>query len=130
MPVQNDQVNAECQMKQRWNLIVEPGHQATEAAFSRLRSVSGSNRRVLNCAVPLGRARQLTDFTMPPGLSVDKCLVTSGSGSFPPGWLIGTTSQKSGLRPSCLKWPLSPESTGNSSSTRGSNLKHRGRAWH
>lgn len=79
------QACSDAEAKRRWDAIVEPGHQTTEAAFSRFRSVSRASRRVLNCAVPLGRVRQLTDFTMPAGWSVDKCLVTSGLGSFPPG---------------------------------------------
>ena len=66
----------------RWDAITEPGGEVTKRAFARF---LGSNRRVLNCAVPLARARQLTEFPMPVNWSLHKCLVASGSGSFPPG---------------------------------------------
>ena len=70
---------------QRWNTIVEPGHKVTETSFSRFYDVYRSGRNVLNCAVPVARARQLTDFPMPVDRSLDKCLVASGIGNFPPG---------------------------------------------
>ena len=71
--------------KQRWNTIVEPGHKVTETSFSRFYDVYRSGRNVLNCAVPVARARQLTDFPMPADWSLDKCLIASGTGNFPPG---------------------------------------------
>jgi hypothetical protein len=81
-------------LSERWNAIVEPGHQVTEATFSRFQAAHGPSRNVLNCAVPLGRARQLADFTLPVGWSLDKCLVTSGAGNFPPGLAGWTHSPK------------------------------------
>ena len=38
--------------KQRWDVIVEPDWEVTETAFSRFYDGYGSNRNVLNCAVP------------------------------------------------------------------------------
>ena len=71
--------------KQRWGAIVEPGWEDNERAFSRFYDGYGPNRNVLNCAIPLARARHLTEFQMPVDWSWDKCLITSGLGRFVPG---------------------------------------------
>ena len=73
------------QLKQRWDTVVEPDWEVNESAFRRFYAGAGAKRNVLNCAVPLARARQLTDFQMPRSWSLDKCLVTSGVGRFVPG---------------------------------------------
>ena len=81
----NDNLLADPQIKKRWDAIVEPDWEENQRVFSRFCAGNGANRNVLNCAVPLARARQLTDFQMPAGWSLDKCLVTSGLGGFVPG---------------------------------------------
>ena len=81
----NDNLLADPQIKKRWDAIVEPDWEENQRVFSRFYAGNGANRNVLNCAVPLARARQLTDFQMPAGWSLDKCLVTSGLGRFVPG---------------------------------------------
>ena len=69
----------------RWNVIAEPDHEVTQRTFWRFHRGQGSNRHVLNCAVPVARAHELTDFAMPANWSFDKCLITSGTGNFPAG---------------------------------------------
>ena len=69
----------------RWNVIAEPDHEVTQRTFWRFHRAQGSNRHVLNCAVPVARAHELTDFAMPANWSFDKCLITSGTGNFPAG---------------------------------------------
>ncbi len=69
----------------RWNAIAEPDHEVTQRTFWRFHRGQGSSRRVLNCAVPVSRARELTQFTMPRDWSFGKCLIASGTGNFPPG---------------------------------------------
>jgi hypothetical protein len=69
---------------QRWNAIAEPGHEINQLCFQNL-TARGNSRNVLNCAIPIARAHELTRFTLPPGWSAHQCLVASGRGRFPEG---------------------------------------------
>lgn len=69
------------ELNHRWNAIAEPGCEINQLAFKQFRAGNPS-RPVLNCAIPEARARQLTDFTMPPGWSRHHCLASSGLGRF------------------------------------------------
>ena len=68
----------------RWSGIGEPGSDINQIAFDQ-HLASNPHGQVLNCAVPEARARQLTDFSMPPDWSRHLCLATSGLGRFPEG---------------------------------------------
>ena len=50
---------------ERWDTITLPGDEHTENAFSKYLQVFGKQRQVLNCAIPLARAKTLTDFQLP-----------------------------------------------------------------
>ena len=69
------------EFRHRWDAISEPGWELNELVFAN----HVSNSRVLNCAVPVARARALTDFALPTGWSREKCLIASGQGIFPDG---------------------------------------------
>ena len=68
----NNSLRSDPQLMERWDAIVEPDWEVNESAFRRFHAGVGAKRNVLNCAVPLARARQLTDFQMPANWSVEK----------------------------------------------------------
>jgi hypothetical protein len=70
---------------ERWAAVSEPGFEENEEAFTRFFKVHGASRKVLNCAVPLARAHQLTNFQFPETWNADKSFYTSGSGKFAEG---------------------------------------------
>jgi hypothetical protein len=70
-------------MAERWDAIREPGAEFTTQAFTDFESCHGGRRTVLNCAIPLARAKRLTDFQFPAGTNLNDCLVASGRGRFP-----------------------------------------------
>ena len=55
----------------------------TEGAFSNFLQVFGKQRNVLNCAIPLTRAKTLTDLQLPAGLDIKDCIAASVTGNFP-----------------------------------------------
>ncbi len=67
----------------RWAALANPGDHHTERAFSKFLQVNGKQRKVLNCAIPLARAKTLTDFQLPPGVTVSDCFDASVTGNFP-----------------------------------------------
>lgn len=69
----------------KWDVLQEVGFEQTNTAFDAFYDVYGTSRNVLNCAVPLSRARQLTDFEMPPGWDASKCFASAGHGRFVEG---------------------------------------------
>jgi hypothetical protein len=76
-------------LRTRWDALANPGDHHTEHAFSRFVQVHGKHRNVLNCAIPLARAKGLTDFQLPPGVTVSDCFNASVTGNFPAalkGW--------------------------------------------
>ena len=64
-------------MKDRWEAVAEPAWECNQAAFQDFFRRHGHRRNVLNCAIPLARAKALTDFTMPQGWNLDKSLIAS-----------------------------------------------------
>ena len=72
-------------LKTKWEIAREPGSETTATAFAKFYDAQGASRKILNCAVPLSRARQLTDFQMPEGWDADKCFATLGWGKFVEG---------------------------------------------
>jgi hypothetical protein len=68
---------------ERWNTIALPGDEHTENAFSKYLQVFGKQRQVLNCAIPLARAKTLTDFQLPEGVDLQACIEASVTGHFP-----------------------------------------------
>ena len=65
------------QMNSRWEAVREPAWECNQTAFTQFHLRHGYRRNVLNCAVPLARAKSLTDFTMPPAWNLDKSLIAS-----------------------------------------------------
>ena len=68
---------------ERWNTITLPGGEHTENAFSKYLQVFGKQRNVLNCAIPLARAKTLTDFQLPEGVDLQACIEALVTGHFP-----------------------------------------------
>lgn len=68
---------------ERWQAVAQPGSQHTETDFSRFLANAAKGRRVLNCAIPLPRAMQLTRFLLPPSITASECLIASVTGHFP-----------------------------------------------
>jgi hypothetical protein len=68
---------------ERWDTITLPGDEHTENAFSKYLQVFGKQRQVLNCAIPLARAKTLTDFQLPEGVDIQACIEASATGHFP-----------------------------------------------
>ena len=74
-------------MNSRWQAVAEPAWECNQAVFADCYRNHGHRRNVLNCAIPITRAKTLTDFTMPESWSLHKSLVASvGFGAqLPPG---------------------------------------------
>jgi len=77
------------QLLERWETIAIPGGEHTERAFAKYLQTFGRRKVVLNCAIPLTRAKTLTDFQLPAGLSIQDCITASVTGKLPEalnGW--------------------------------------------
>lgn len=75
--------------EQRWAAIAEPGWEVNPQIFAEFHRRT-RRRNVLSCAVPLTRAKVLTDFVMPAGWNADKCIeagigLGGYQGKLPPG---------------------------------------------
>ena len=64
-------------MQHRWHAVREPAWECNQAVFADFHRRHGYHRKVLNCAIPLARAKTLTDFTMPAGWNLSKSLNAS-----------------------------------------------------
>jgi hypothetical protein len=71
------------QLQERWEALALPGDEHTSKAFSDYLQVFGRQRNVLNCAIPLARAKSLTDFELPAGVDVQACMEAAVTGNFP-----------------------------------------------
>ena len=71
------------QLLGQWEAISLPGHEHTSKAFSEYLQVFGRQHNVLNCAIPLARAKSLTDFKLPAGVDIQACIEASVTGNFP-----------------------------------------------
>ena len=67
---------------EHWQQLANPGHHHTRDAILPLLA-NGQPPRVLNCAAAFGPAKNLTDFTLPAGLSAAECLQAGASGVIP-----------------------------------------------
>jgi len=67
----------------KWQVVAQPASEHTEKDFSDYLVCAGRDRRVLNCAIPLTRAHELTGFSLPEGTSASDCLIASVKGIFP-----------------------------------------------
>jgi len=67
---------------EHWHHLANPGHEHTRQAMSKILA-QRAQKTVLNCATPQAPARNLTDFQLPPGLTVEECLKVEGSGIIP-----------------------------------------------
>ena len=65
------------QLNARWNAVCEPAWECNQAAFAEFERRHGHRRNVLNCAIPLARAKVLTDFAIPEDWNLDKSLIAS-----------------------------------------------------
>jgi hypothetical protein len=65
------------QMNSRWDAVREPAWECNQDVFAEFHRRHGYRRNVLNCAIPLARAKTLTDFTMPQSWNLDKSLIAS-----------------------------------------------------
>jgi len=61
-------------MRARWADLAEWGWQGTHSAFEEFQRTAGRGRSVLNCAIPMARAYNLTNFELPAGWSLHNCL--------------------------------------------------------
>jgi len=71
-------------LSERWEAICEPASEVTARSFLDFSRRANRPRTVLNCAIPLARAKQLTNFQMPEGWDIHKCLMSS-QGKLEPG---------------------------------------------
>jgi hypothetical protein len=64
-------------LAESWAAVAQPGAEETEKLFSEYLAGAGAKRRILNCAIPLARARELTRFSLPSGVTVRDYLVST-----------------------------------------------------
>ena len=73
----------EAGLRERWDAMSLPGGEHTENALSAFLQGPRRTNRVLNCAIPLTRAKALTDFSLPEGLTIQQCIEASATGNVP-----------------------------------------------
>ncbi len=73
----------EAGLRERWDAMSLPGGEHTENALSEFLQGPRRTNRVLNCAIPLTRAKALTDFSLPEGLTIQQCIEASATGNVP-----------------------------------------------
>ena len=71
------------ELQARWEAVALPGSEHTEKALSEFLQSPWRTSRVLNCAIPLARAKALSDFSLPDGLTIQQCIEASVTGNFP-----------------------------------------------
>jgi hypothetical protein len=64
-------------LRTRWDAITEPGWEVNQTTFRNFNRRHEHRREVLNCAIPMARAEQLTDFQLPANWDFDRCLQAS-----------------------------------------------------
>jgi hypothetical protein len=95
----------------RWDAISEPGCSINEQLFHDFDRRNNRRRSVLNCAIPLSRAAKLTDFRMPDGWDLDRCIQSSVGFGGPGGGIpvgLETWSYSPQIRPVRQLSPLQP----------------------
>ena len=78
-----NEIGQDKKLQESWDSIALPGGEHTEGAFAKFLQVFGKQRNVLNCAIPLTRAKTLTDLQLPAGLDIKDCIAASVTGNFP-----------------------------------------------
>jgi len=81
--VNHQEIDHDRKLQESWDSIALPGGEHTEGAFSKFLQVFGKQRNVLNCAIPLTRAKTFTDLQLPGGLDIKACIAASVTGNFP-----------------------------------------------
>jgi len=81
--VNHQEIDHDRKLQESWDSIALPGGEHTEGAFSKFLQVFGKQRNVLNCAIPLTRAKTFTDMQLPVGLDIKACIAASVTGNFP-----------------------------------------------
>jgi hypothetical protein len=81
--VNHQEIDHDRKLQESWDSIALPGGEHTEGAFSKFLQVFGKQRNVLNCAIPLTRAKTFTDMQLPGGLDIKACIAASVTGNFP-----------------------------------------------
>jgi len=81
--VNYNEIGQDKKLQESWDSIALPGGEHTEGAFAKFLQVFGKQRNVLNCAIPLTRAKTLTDLQLPAGLDIKDCIAASVTGNFP-----------------------------------------------
>jgi len=72
------------ELRQRWDAVAEPAYQINDSVFGQFLGNARATRQVLNCATPVTRGKNLTDFAYPSGWDLNKCLISSvGRGKLP-----------------------------------------------
>lgn len=74
---------------ERWDAIAQPGSETNDKAFNRFLAGANPKQRVLNCSLSPIYARQLTNFSLPAGVTAEDCIASSVTGNFPEslrGW--------------------------------------------
>ena len=79
----HQEIDQDRKLQESWDSIALPGGEHTEGAFSKFLQVFGKQRNVLNCAIPLTRAKTFTDLQLPGGLDIKACIAASVTGNFP-----------------------------------------------
>ena len=79
----HQEIDHDRKLQESWDSIALPGGEHTEGAFSKFLQVFGKQRNVLNCAIPLTRAKTFTDMQLPGGLDIKACIAASVTGNFP-----------------------------------------------
>ena len=79
----HQEIDHDRKLQESWDSIALPGGEHTEGAFSKFLQVFGKQRNVLNCAIPLTRAKTFTDLQLPGGLDIKACIAASVTGNFP-----------------------------------------------
>ena len=79
----HQEIDHDRKLQESWDSIALPGGEHTEGAFSKFLQVFGKQRNVLNCAIPLTRAKTFTDMQLPVGLDIKACIAASVTGNFP-----------------------------------------------
>lgn len=83
LATKNDKSEQGNSFGERWHAVSQPGSEQSDKFFTDYLDAGGGKRRVLNCAITPARARELTRFTLPDGVTASDCLVASVTGNFP-----------------------------------------------
>lgn len=101
---------------EQWQAVENPVSKQTEQEFDQFLSRAHPNLNVLNCAIPLHRARTHTDFQLPAGVASSDCIKASVIGTFPAalrGWKYQPRIRPEPQLPQMKTLPWDSKSLGN-----------------